>query len=123
VLFAADTLMPVPYFVDGSYDDFIQSLNALRNGGYENVVQGHGEVVLRGEIEERIQHDLDYLETIRRHVEKIVMQHKPPSAIDRIDIESCGKSRIPLNGLVQELHRANLQMLYEELQEKQFERV
>ncbi|HEX3051045.1 MAG TPA: MBL fold metallo-hydrolase [Aggregatilineaceae bacterium] len=123
VLFAADTLMPVPSFLDGSYEDFIQSLNALRNGGYENVVQGHGEVVLRGEIEERIQHDLDYLDTIRRHVEKIVTQNQPPSTLDLLDIESCGKSRIPLNGLVQELHRANLQMLYETLQDKQFERV
>jgi glyoxylase-like metal-dependent hydrolase (beta-lactamase superfamily II) len=26
ILFAADTLMPVPYFVDGDYDSFLTSL-------------------------------------------------------------------------------------------------
>lgn len=116
VLFASDTLMPIPYFVDGNYDDFIDSLNALKNGGYENVVQGHGEVVLRGEVEEKIQADLDYLAIIRGHVEKILRRNKPISDLTQLTIESCGKSRIPLNGLVQELHRANLHALYYELQ-------
>ena len=112
VLFAADTLMPLPYFVDGSYDDFIISLNALRNGGYENVVQGHGEVVLRGEVEEIIQGNLDYLETIRQRVEAIVSRGDGPEALDEIIIEDCGKSRISLNGLVQDLHQANLRALF-----------
>jgi len=116
VLFASDTLMPVPYFVDGSYNDLILSLNALRNGGYENVVQGHGEVILRGEVEEKIQGDLEYLEIIRSHVEKAIRKGKTLHDLNHISIESCGKSRIPLNGLVQELHRANLYTLYQEIQ-------
>jgi glyoxylase-like metal-dependent hydrolase (beta-lactamase superfamily II) len=115
VLFAADTLMALPYFVDGSYDDFVASLHALQNGGFENVVQGHGEVVLRGEVEEVIQSDLNYLATIRRHVEWALERGKPPEALDSVSIEACGKSRIPLNGLVQELHLANLRALYREL--------
>ena len=119
MLFAADTLMPVPYFVDGDYDDFINSLNALRDGGYENVVQGHGEVVLRGEVEEVIQDDLDYLTTIRHRVEELIEQQEPVEALDAITIEECGKSRIPLNGLVQELHQANLQALYYQLRAQQ----
>ena len=69
----------------------------------------------RGEIEEIIQNNLDYLATIRAHVERCVKNHEPPSALNAIDIESCGKSRIPLNGLVQELHHANLQALYHDL--------
>jgi cyclase len=121
VLFAADTLMPVPYFVDGNYQDLISSLNALKNGGYENVVQGHGEVVLRGEVEEKIQNDLKYLEIVRHHVERALKRHKPITDLDGVSIESCGKSRIPLNGLVQSLHRANLYALYSELQEQQAE--
>ena len=117
VLFAADTLMPVPYFVDGSYNEFIASLHALKNGGYENVVQGHGEVVLRGEVEEIIQGNLDYLAIIRDHVQRVIDAALPESALDEIDIESCGKSRIPLNGLVQDLHLANLHALYHELRQ------
>lgn len=115
VLFAADTMMAIPYFVDGSYDDFVNSLHALQNGGFENVVQGHGEVVLRGEVEEVIQSDLNYLATIRRYVERALERGQPPEALDAVSIESCGKSRIPLNGLVQELHQANLRALYREL--------
>jgi cyclase len=115
VLFAADTLMPLPYFVDGSFDEFVNSLHALRNGGYENVVQGHGEVVLRGEVEEVIQDDLSYLMTIRRRVEHILDKKRPVEALEEITLEECGKSRIPLNGLVQELHLANLRALYDEL--------
>lgn len=115
VLFAADTLMPLPYFVDGDYDDFVNSLRALKEGGYENVVQGHGEVVLRGEVESKIDADLSYLASIRSQVEHLVKQGAPPSALESVDVESCGKSRIPLNGLVQDLHAANLQALYEQL--------
>lgn len=119
VLFAADTLMPVPYFVDGDYDDFITSLEALKNGGFENVVQGHGEVVLRGEVDEVIQDDLNYLKTIRQRVESIIAQGQSPDVLDEISIEECGKSRIPLNGLVQDLHQANLHALYETLMAQQ----
>ncbi len=116
VLFAGDTMMPVPYFVDGSYDEFVSSLNALRRGGFENVVQGHGEVVLRGEVEEVIQSNLDYLATVRRHVENALESGQPIETLDEVSIEMCGKSRIPLNGLVQDLHRANMRALYQSLQ-------
>jgi glyoxylase-like metal-dependent hydrolase (beta-lactamase superfamily II) len=118
VLFAADTMMPVPYFVDGSFEDFVASLNALKNGGYENVVQGHGEVVLRGEIESVIQGNLDYLHTIHGHVQDIIQQGAGVEALDAITIELCGKSRIPLNGLVQDLHAANMLRLYTDLMDQ-----
>jgi cyclase len=112
VLFAADTLMPVPYFVNDSYNNFVSSLKALQGIGFESVVQGHGEVVLRGEVESKLQDDLDYLYTLRKHVEKALTRKNPESYLDKIDIESCGKSRIPLNGVVQDLHRANIRALY-----------
>ena len=108
VLFAADTLMPIPYFVDGSFDDFVASLNLLRNGNYENVIQGHGEIILRGEVEEKIQEDIDYLNHLRTAVDQALTQASPERALDRIDIESCGKSRILLNGAVTQLHRQNV---------------
>ena len=116
VLFAGDTMMPVPYFVDGDYNEFVASLNMLRNGGFENIVQGHGEVVLRGEVEEIIQGNLDYLAAVRHYVESTLEAGRPLEALDDISIELCGKSRIPLNGLVQDLHRANMRALYQTLQ-------
>jgi cyclase len=116
VLFAADTLMPVPYYVDGDYDDFIQSLMSLQNNNFENVVQGHGEVILRGEIEEKIQNDLDYLAAVKQHVEVALSRDDPEKYLDEVDIERCGKSRIPLNGSVQQLHQANLRALLRQQQ-------
>jgi hypothetical protein len=81
-------------------------------------VQGHGEVILRGEVQSVIQDDLDYLAKIKDEVSKVLRNNQPVKALDKIDIESCGKSRIPLNGLVSDLHRANLYRLYDELREE-----
>lgn len=108
VLFAADTLMPIPYFVDGNYDDFLNSLNGLRNGNYENVIQGHGEVILRGEVEEKIQTDVDYLLKLKDAVDGALNSPASDNALESIDVESCGKSRILLNGTVEQLHRQNV---------------
>jgi cyclase len=108
VLFAADTLMPLPFFADGSYDDFLQSLDMLRRDNYEQVVQGHGEVVLRGEIEDKIQQDVDYLHKLRTAVDQALMTANPDKALNNISIENCGKSPVLLNGAVEQLHRQNV---------------
>ena len=111
VLFAADTVMPIPYFVGGNYDAFLNSLNSLRQGNFENIIQGHGEVILRGEIEERLQEDIDYLQTLHSAVNHALSTDNPDQALQAIDAESCGKSRILLNGTVEQLHRGNVQTL------------
>jgi glyoxylase-like metal-dependent hydrolase (beta-lactamase superfamily II) len=107
-LFASDTLMPIPYFVDGSYDDFVTSLKSLQNGNYESVIQGHGEIILRGEVEEKIHEDLNYLRRLREAVNDALNGPSSEKALDAIDIESCGKSRILLNGAAPQLHRHNV---------------
>jgi glyoxylase-like metal-dependent hydrolase (beta-lactamase superfamily II) len=113
ILFAADTVMPVPYVVDGDPDAFIESLGMIRSLSLENIVQGHGEVILRGEISETLDSSARYLEAIQSRVAKALAAQKPREAMREITIESCGKSRIPLNGLVQQLHTANLYSLYD----------
>jgi cyclase len=115
ILFAADTVMPVPYIVDGDQKAFVESLRMLRSLSLENIVQGHGEVILRGEINETLDSSVRYLEAIQSRVTKAIAAQKPREAMREISIESCGKSRIPLNGLVQQLHVANLFSLYDRL--------
>ncbi|MCB0155171.1 MAG: MBL fold metallo-hydrolase [Anaerolineae bacterium] len=115
VLLAADTVMPVPYFVWGDRQAFRESLEALKEYNMESIVQGHGEVLLRGEIPSAIESSIDYLNALEKRVEEIVEKQRGRKAIERLTIESCGKSRIPLNGLVQDLHRANAFGLYDEL--------
>jgi glyoxylase-like metal-dependent hydrolase (beta-lactamase superfamily II) len=115
VLFASDNLMPVPTIFDGSHDDLIHSLETILALEAETIVQGHGEVILRGEIEGVIHSHLAYLRNIRAAVEKIVSNGNAAESLNKVDIESCGKSRIPLNGLVADLHYANLHKLYKEM--------
>ena len=115
VLLAADTVMPVPYFVWGDRHLFKESLAGLQRYNLESIVQGHGEVLLRGEIPAAIESSIAYLDTLEEEVAEIVAQGKGKSAVNKLTIDRCGKSRIPLNGLVQDLHRANAYALYDEL--------
>lgn len=115
ILFASDNLMPVPTMFDGNYEDLVRTLEHIRAIEPDTIVQGHGEVILRGEVEAIIQSDLDYLLSIHTAVSHIVSNGNQIESLADIDIESCGKSRIPLNGLVSDLHQANLQKLYIEM--------
>lgn len=115
VLFAGDTVMPVPYIVDGDRLELTESLRAIGKLSLDNIVQGHGGVILRGEIKGTLRSSIAYLETIYEKVRQKVEAGAPREALRRIGIESCGKSRIPLDGLVQDLHLANLEVLYDQL--------
>ena len=113
ILFASDTMMPVPTFFDGNPDDLQASLKKVAALEPETVVQGHGEVILRGEVENIVRNHLDYMERIEEEVELVIEDELPRESLENISIESCGKSRIPLNGLVSDLHHANLRRLYD----------
>lgn len=118
VLFAADTVMPVPYIVFGDVEAMLDSLKRISGMPVESIVQGHGEVLLRGEISNTIKTSIHYLETIQQRVQAAVKSGAPKESLQRINIEECGKSRIPLNGLVQQLHQANLAHLYDKFSAK-----
>ena len=116
ILFAADTVMPVAYIVDGDAESMKSSLKALKGLSLENVVQGHGEVVLRGEINEAINSSIHYLQKMEDVVANaIALNQSRDDIVREYDIESCGKSRIALNGLVQQLHATNLMVTYDRL--------
>mgnify|MGYP000020275379 CR=1 FL=1 len=118
VLFAADTVMSIPYFVDGSYTDFLESLEKLRNRNFENIIQGHGEVILRGEVNKKLNSDIDYLHRLRIAVDKALASsnnaEKVKKALASIKVGACGKSHILLNGAVETLHYQNVLTLGEE---------
>jgi cyclase len=115
VLFAGDVFMPIPYIVDGDADDMIVSLKEIGKMGLENVVQGHGDIVLRGEVEISIKDNLAYLSAIRRAVRKAARRKYPWDLLEDIGVEECGKSRVLIGGLAEELHTRNLYALYEQL--------
>ena len=115
VLFAADTVMPVPSVVDGDVETFRASLRKVTELPIENMVQGHGEVILRGEVQGIVQSSLDYLDAIESLVSQAIKSGDSPESLQQVSIESCGLSRIPLNGLVQQIHVANLLSLYDRM--------
>ena len=43
--------MPLPYIVDGDVEELITSIKKIGKMGLENIIQGHGDIILRGEIE------------------------------------------------------------------------
>ena len=115
ILFAADTIMPIPFVPDGDLDEMIASLESILKLELENVVQGHGEVILRGEVASSVKANIKYLREIRRKVVSVLRRGKPVEALESVDIESMGKSKIALTGLAPALHHRNLVSLYERL--------
>lgn len=112
VLFAGDAFMPLPYIVDGDVDDTIASLKKISKMGLENVVPGHGDIVLRGEIDGMVKENLAYLSALRKGVRKAARRKYPMEILSEIGVEECGKSRVLIGGLAEELHRRNLRALY-----------
>ncbi len=113
VLFASDTMMPVPSIVDGDIAAFRQSLKRIKGLEIDNVVQGHGEVVLVGEVDKAVAASLDYLDAVEEKVTEAIQSGEGKFALREDDIESTGLSRLPLQGQVQQIHVSNLLALYD----------
>ena len=119
VLFAADAFMPIPYAVDGDEEELLATMKQIGKMGLENIIQGHGDIILRGEIEEATRENIAYLTTLRKAVKAAAKKRDPLEALAEIDIESCGKSRVSLAGLGIELHKRNVMHIYNNLKEEE----
>ncbi|MBI5945983.1 MAG: MBL fold metallo-hydrolase [Chloroflexi bacterium] len=115
VLFASDAFMPLPYIVDGDVDELIASIKKIGKMGLENIIQGHGDIILRGEIDAAVKENLNYLNNIKKAVKSAGKRKNVDEYLDEITIESCGKSRVYLGGLAETLHRRNLRTLYRQM--------
>jgi len=116
-LIAGDTMMPVPHIARGNYERLIETLRQVKDLQPSFVVQGHGDVLLKGEVDEEVDSSIAYLRAIVERVQELVRKGAPPQQLRQIDIEECGKSRIPLDGLVSRLHQDNLVALYRAFRE------
>ena len=115
IFFAGDSFMPLPYIVDGDVDDIMASIKKIGRMGLENIVQGHGDVILRGEIDAAVRENLNYLNSIKKSVRAASRRKNAEELIEQISIEDCGKSRVYLGGLAEPLHRRNLQALLQKM--------
>ncbi len=112
VLFSGDVLMPIPYVVDGNIEQMEQSYKKIAEMGLENIVQGHGDIILRGEIDGAIEENLEYLKEIQKAVRKASRRKYPLDLLEEVDVETAGKSRVLLGGLAEDLHQRNLKAVY-----------
>jgi len=113
VLFASDAMMPIPYFVHGNIHDLRNTLQELaRVSPVEDLVQGHGDVLLRGEVKTVIETYLHYLDCVEAHVDRVLAQGGGKEALLGLDVETCGIPRIALEGLATQLHQENLIALF-----------
>jgi len=107
--------MSLPYIVDGNVDDMLASIKRIGRMGLENIIQGHGDIILRGEIDAAVKENLNYLTNIKKAVKSAGRRKTDVDEyLDAITIEDCGKSRVYLGGLAETLHRRNLRSLYRE---------
>lgn len=118
VLIAGDAVMPVPHITQGNRTQLAASLQRILDLKPNFVVQGHGDVLLRGEIDESMESSIAYLAQIEARVRRLIQRGEPPARLRDIAIEDCGKSRIPLDGLVGRLHLDNLITLYRDLRKE-----
>ena len=108
ILFAGDAFMPIPHIVEGDLEQLEATIESIEKISLENIVQGHGDIILRGEIEQAIKDNLAYLAAIKKVIKIAIRRKDPYKKLQEATIESCGKSRVLLGGLVEELHRRNL---------------
>ena len=120
VLFAGDTFLPLPLIIEGDLEEQAETIRQIGKMSLENIVQGHGDVILRGEIDQAVKSNLNYLSAIQKVVRTALRRKDPMPVLEEATVESCGKSRVLLGGLVQQLHQRNLTALYKkELAEKE----
>ena len=115
ILFAGDAFMPIPHIVDGSVDDNIATIKQIPKMGLENIVQGHGDIILRGEIEAAVKENVNYLTAIKKSVRAIARRKNADELLEEITVEDCGKSRVYLGGLAEDLHQSNLRALLRQM--------
>jgi cyclase len=117
ILFAGDAFMPLPYVVDGDIDDIAASIKKIGRMGLENIIQGHGDIILRGEIDAAVRENLTYITNVKKFVKAAARRKSSDELVDSIRIESCGKSRVHLGGLAEGLHKSNVKALIKKARE------
>lgn len=113
ILFAGDTIMAIPTIGSGDPNQLRASIDLIAAMPLESIVQGHGEIILRGEIKDNIRRSLNYLEHLQSKVQKLTETGGTRDEARRITLESCGLQRVLLSGVVGQLHQANAASLYD----------
>ncbi len=116
---AGDAVMAIPIIARGDWQQAIASIKSIIQMKPETIVQGHGEVILRGEIEEVLTRYINYIECVHKHAEAVLKAKKDRKELAKISLEACGLERVPLGLASHRLHTANLFSVYDQLKAAQ----
>ncbi len=119
VLITGDAVMAIPIIADGDWEQEIQTLNRIKEMEPDTVIQGHGEVILRGEIKTVMDEYISYLNCVRDQAETVLKQGRDRKEIWDIPLETCGLERVPLGIASHQLHVANILSIYDRLKAEQ----
>jgi cyclase len=115
VLITGDAVMAIPIIADGDWEEEIKTLKLIKDIQPDTVVQGHGEVILRGEVDVVMDLYIDYLHCVREQAEQVLKKGRDRKEIWNIPLEACGLERVPLGIASHQLHVANILSVYDKL--------
>lgn len=115
ILITGDAVMAIPIIADGDWAREIETLRYIKKLAPETIVQGHGEVILRGEIQTVMDRYIRYLECIHKKAQTALRQGRDRKEIWNIPLEDCGLERVPLGIASHRLHIANILSIYDKL--------
>ncbi|MCD4738897.1 MAG: MBL fold metallo-hydrolase [Anaerolineae bacterium] len=115
ILVAGDAVMAIPIIVQGDWRQEIQTLQKVKELAPLTIIQGHGEVILRGEVNTVMDRYINYLTCMEEKTRKLLDDNKPRDLIWDIPLEACGLERVPLGLGSQQLHSANIFSIYDQL--------
>jgi cyclase len=115
ILITGDAVMAIPIIADGDWEREIETLTYIKGLAPETIVQGHGEVILRGEVQVVIDRYIAYLECVHKKAWNMLRQGRDRKEIWNIPLEDCGLERVPLGIASHRLHVANIMSVYDKL--------
>ncbi len=115
VLISGDAVMAIPIIADGDWETEIASLHKIKELAPETIIQGHGEVILRGEVQTVLDRYIHYLECVHEQAVSMLHSERDRKEIWDIPLETCGLERVPLGVASHQLHVANILSIYDKL--------
>lgn len=114
VLFTGDLMMHIPMITLQTCDinAYKESLAKLHDLNLEVIVQGHGDILLRGEVTSSIDRTISYLAAIEEWAQETAARRGTDKELLSKGPQEFGLSTIPMGDMVTGIHQANLQHLW-----------
>ncbi|MBU2598845.1 MAG: MBL fold metallo-hydrolase [Actinobacteria bacterium] len=118
ILFAGDTVIPVPYFYYGNREKLIKTLVDIIALKPKLIIQGHGMPIQEENIEKELNSKIKYLKKINEIVKESIETKLSKREIYRISIDKCGIEKDPDpddSFWIRDIHISNLARVYRDL--------